>query len=93
MRICFVLLSFFLWIPATSKTLAQWSQVVNWDGVSHWSRYIRTFPAYQGPNALPVPRVGNGLIDSSFYIGASGNFHFQMVIIHRTSPCMRIIAW
>jgi len=77
MRICFVLISFFLGMPAKSQTLAQWSQVVNWDGVSHWSRYIRTFPAYQGPNALPVPRVGNGIIDSSFYVGVAGNFHFS----------------
>jgi len=73
-------LAFFLFscsLKGSSQTLAQWSQVVQWDGVSHWSRYIRTFPAYQGPNALPVPRVGNGSIDSSFFISATGNFHFS----------------
>lgn len=59
------------------QTLNQWAQLVNWDGVSHWSRYIKTFPAYQGPNALPVPTVGNGTIDSSFTISATGNFHFS----------------
>ena len=77
MRICFVLIFFFLWMPAKTQTLAQWAQVVNWDGVSHWSRYIRTFPAYQGPNALPVPRVGNAVIDSSFNVAVTGNFHFS----------------
>lgn len=60
-----------------SQTLAQWSQLVQWDGVSHWSRYLKTFPAYQGPNALPVPRIGNGLIDSTFFISAGGSFHFS----------------
>lgn len=68
---------FYCSLTANSQTLSQWQQVVNWDGVSHWSRYIRTFPAYQGPNALPVPTVGNGTIDSSFFIGVTGNFHFS----------------
>jgi hypothetical protein len=77
MRI-WVLLVFLFWGQAAgSQTLAQWSQLVNWDGVSHWSRYMRTHPAYQGPNALPVPRVGNGSIDSSFFVSATGNFHFS----------------
>ncbi|TAE61269.1 MAG: hypothetical protein EAZ89_00720, partial [Bacteroidetes bacterium] len=38
-----------------AQDAAWWSQTVGWDGVSHWSRYIRTSPAYMGPNALPVP--------------------------------------
>ncbi|MBK8611179.1 MAG: hypothetical protein IPL84_14865 [Chitinophagaceae bacterium] len=74
--IFFVIISFSSY-TAYTQTLSQWSQLVNWDGVSHWSRYIRTFPAYQGPNALPVPTVGNGSIDSSFFIGVTGNFHFS----------------
>ncbi len=67
----------FFSLSGNAQTIAQWSQLVNWDGVSHWSRYIRTFPAYQGPNALPVPRVGNGSIDSNFSVSAAGNFHFS----------------
>lgn len=77
MRICFLSVFFFCSLSGNTQTLAQWSQTVNWDGVSHWSRYIRTFPAYQGPNALPVPRVGNGTVDSSFFVSAGGNFHFS----------------
>ncbi|MBK7306569.1 MAG: hypothetical protein IPI88_05705 [Chitinophagaceae bacterium] len=77
MRILISLLFIFSALPVKSQTLAQWSQLVNWDGVSHWSRYLRTHPAYQGPNALPVPRVGNGRIDSSFFISAGGSFHFS----------------
>lgn len=76
-RIGFILFFIFLATGTSAQTMAQWSQLVQWDGVSHWSRYIRTFPAYQGPNALPVPRVGNGLIDSTFFISAGGSFHFS----------------
>lgn len=36
-----------------------------------------TQPAYMGPNALPVPRTGNGSIDSSFSFSATGSFHFS----------------
>jgi hypothetical protein len=34
-------------------------------------------PGYLGPNALPVPRIGNGSIDSSFSVSATGNLHFS----------------
>ncbi|MBU9936630.1 MAG: hypothetical protein KTQ13_08270 [Ferruginibacter sp.] len=77
MRIWFVLLFFSCSPGGHAQTLVQWSQLVHWDGVSHWSRYLRTQPAYQGPNALPVPRVGNGSIDSIFFVSAGGNFHFS----------------
>ena len=77
MRVCLILFFLYYSQSGQSQTLAQWSQLVQWDGVSHWSRYILTQPAYQGPNALPVPQVGNGRIDSSFFIGATGNLHYS----------------
>jgi len=64
-------------LSSNSQTFGWWAQVVNWDGVTHWSRYMITQPAYQGPNALPVPRIGNGSIDSSFSVSATGSFHFS----------------
>jgi hypothetical protein len=36
-----------------------------------------TQPAYQGPNAIPVPMIGNGTIDSITHIGLTGNLHFS----------------
>lgn len=77
MRKWLMLLFIFCSFRAAAQTMAQWSQLVNWDGVSHWSRYLRTMPAYQGPNALPVPRLGNGVIDSNAYVTAAGAFHFS----------------
>lgn len=66
-------------VIAFSKTYGQtqeeWARTVNWDGVSHWSKYIITQPGYMGPNALPVPFIGNGATDSSNYVGTSLSFH------------------
>jgi len=59
-----------------AQTQQQWAQTVNWDGVSHWSKYIITLPKYMGPNALPVPFIGNGNPDNSTYASATGHFHF-----------------
>ena len=71
------LIVFFIQLSLHSQTRERWEQVVNWDGVSHWSRYMITLPAFQGPNSLPVPQLGNGRIDSNSYIGVSGAFHFS----------------
>ncbi|MGQ0737639.1 MAG: hypothetical protein ACT4OJ_01140 [Bacteroidota bacterium] len=59
------------------QTQQQWAQTVNWDGVSHWSKYINTQARYMGPNALAVPFTGNGDVDSNTYIGATGHLHFS----------------
>src|SRR5258706_15225052 len=77
MRTWIVSFLFFWSLKGHTQTFTQWAQTVNWDGVSHWSKYMITQPAYQGPNSLPVPRMGNGSIDSSFSISATGNFHFS----------------
>lgn len=62
---------------ASAQTLQEWAQTVNWDGVSHWSKYIISSPKYMGPNALPVPFMGNGSVDSNSYVSATGHFHFS----------------
>lgn len=64
-------------IKGSSQTFDWWSQTVNWDGVTHWSRYLITQPGFQGPNSLPVPRIGNGSIDSMFSIAVTANAHFS----------------
>ncbi len=64
-------------MKSNAQTFDRWAQVVNWDGVSHWSKYMITQPAFQGPNSLPVPRLNNGTADSNFFVAATGNFHFS----------------
>jgi len=69
----FVLSSFL----ARCQTWDWWAELVKWDGVTPWQRYIKTFPKYLGPNGLPVPLITNGSIDSVNSFGMSGNFHFS----------------
>lgn len=62
---------------AQAQTFEWWAKLVKWDGVTPWQRYIITNAAYMGPNALPVPFITNGSIDSVHSIGLSGNLHFS----------------
>jgi hypothetical protein len=58
-----------------SQTPQQWAQTVNWDGVTHWSRYINMLPAKMGPNALSVPYTTNGSIDNNDWVSGSLQVH------------------
>jgi hypothetical protein len=62
---------------ARSQTWEWWANLVKWDGVSPWQHYLITAPKYLGPNALPVPFITNGSIDSVNALGVSGAFHFS----------------
>lgn len=41
-----------------------WQETHNWDGVSHWRKYLTVSPFYFGPNALPVPEMNNAQLFS-----------------------------
>jgi len=64
-------------LSSFSQTAAWWENNVHWDGVTHWSRYILIDPKYMGPNALTVPHINNGSVDSLVSLGLSGHFHFM----------------
>jgi len=53
-----------------------WAKNVNWDGVTHWSRYIILSPGYMGPNALPVPEVTTGRVNNDIRFEVGGVAHF-----------------
>ncbi|MFI5130122.1 MAG: hypothetical protein ACHQFX_09035 [Chitinophagales bacterium] len=75
-----ILLTIILYCLASknhAQTFDWWAQLVNWDGVSEWPKYMITHPGYMGPNALPVPRISNGSIDSVFSFGTTASFHFS----------------
>ena len=59
------------------QTEMWWANNVNWDGRTHWSKYLILAPKYMGPNALTVPSINNGSIDSLSSIGFSANAHFS----------------
>ncbi len=54
-----------------------WINNVNWDGKTHWSNYLTQSPAYMGPNAIPVPIISKGLIDTQTTLIASLQTHFS----------------
>jgi hypothetical protein len=66
-------------LPAfcSAQSFDWWARTVKWDGVSSWGSYIITQPKYMGPNALPVPQLSNGSIDSSLFLAATANAHFS----------------
>jgi hypothetical protein len=60
-----------------AQTQARWAQIVHWDGYSPWQTYMHFSPGFMGPNALPVPSMSNGGIDSVNYVGPAGSFFFS----------------
>jgi hypothetical protein len=75
-----VLLAMLLWgssVCANAQDFDWWKNLVHWDGFTPWERYIKFTPGYMGPNALPVPSIGNGTIDSVNSIGLGAQFHFS----------------
>ena len=77
MRFYFLLIAIVTSNLASAQDWLWWAELVKWDGVSPWQRYIKTTPKYLGPNALPVPLINNGSIDSVNTVGISGHFHFS----------------
>ena len=62
---------------ASSQTFDWWKNLVHWDGTTDWWKYLTISPKYFGPNALTIPMINNGSIDTTSYLGVSGNFHFS----------------
>jgi hypothetical protein len=38
-----------------------------WDGITHWSKYQVSSPAFLGPNALPVPLMHKAIVPEKFF--------------------------
>lgn len=74
-----ILLASFIVLPvfSFSQTLEWWRDNVGWNGSTHWSKYIIISPKYLGPNALSVPLINNGSIDSFSSAGVTANAHFS----------------
>jgi len=76
MKFYLSLFLFLIMVPAQSQDYSWWNQKHNWDGITHWSRYIIISPSYMGPNALPVPTIKTGLLSnqSIWEIGVDGHY-------------------
>ncbi len=62
---------------SSAQSYTWWETTVHWDGITPWERYITFTPGFLGPNALPVPHITNGSIDSINSIGFSSDFYFS----------------
>jgi hypothetical protein len=62
---------------SSAQSYTWWENTVHWDGVTPWERYITFTPGFLGPNALPVPHISNGSIDSINTLGLSTDFYFS----------------
>ncbi|NCU03611.1 MAG: hypothetical protein GXC73_06440 [Chitinophagaceae bacterium] len=74
-------LFFVFFITSCLLSVAQsaewWERNVQWDGVTHWRHYIQFSPAYLGPNALPVPSVTGGVVDTNHAVTIAAAGHFM----------------
>lgn len=68
---------FYISINTPAQSFTWWANVVHWDGVTPWERYVTFTPGFLGPNALPVPPITNGSIDSINSLGIGGCFYFS----------------
>jgi hypothetical protein len=67
----------FISFTASAQTFEWWRDNVNWDGTTHYWKYLTVSPKYFGPNALTVPSMNNGNADTIISLGASAAFHFM----------------
>lgn len=79
---CIVLKSLFLPLAilftltcSAQEDFSWWVEKHNWDGVTPWNQYMTISSAYMGPNALPVPEIKNGLIDSAASVNISYDYY------------------
>jgi len=76
MRAGLLLTLFFCGYFIQAQTMERWRNLVKWDGVTPWQKYIIYSPQHMGPNALPVPAMGDGSIDSLNSFSVIGAAHF-----------------
>ncbi|MCT4623371.1 MAG: hypothetical protein N4A46_07080 [Schleiferiaceae bacterium] len=70
----FLILLLILGFSAKSQ-YAWWVEIHNWDWVSHWSDYMSFQPGTMGPNALPVPDLQNGRMDTNLTLLVTPEVH------------------
>ena len=53
-----------------------WNELANWDGKTLWQYYFTYSPRYFGPNAFPVPKMGDGKVPENLIADASVEQYF-----------------
>ncbi|CAH1001104.1 hypothetical protein LEM8419_02043 [Neolewinella maritima] len=66
-----------LLLPLPAQDFGWWNTIHQWDGHTPWTDYLTLAPAYLGPNALPVPDIQNGRLDTRPRLRLAGEAHFS----------------
>lgn len=79
-RFCFLLFflfSFYANAQKAGEDYTWWNELHGWEeGMPGWRNWIRITPGYLGPNALPVPEVKKGFINSKTEVEITASSHF-----------------
>jgi hypothetical protein len=75
--LAFLFFSLLFNVYGQNKDYTWWNNIHNWDGVRSWSQYIPVSPGKMGPNALPVPDMQNGAMDSNLTLLAAAETHYN----------------
>lgn len=60
-------------ISLHAQDFTWWNEAHNWDGVTHWTSYLKLTPAFMGPNAFPIPEAEKMIESNGFE--SSYNYH------------------
>lgn len=78
MRMILVVFLFLTVHPLSAQEdFTWWNDIHQWDGVTPWNQYLTISAARFGPNALPVPLVRNGLVDTVWKMEVAAGGHFS----------------
>lgn len=64
-------------LHAQVEDFGWWATIHHWDGHTPWNQYMTMSASFMGPNALPVPEVTKGRIDSSAELEGAGDYHYS----------------
>ncbi len=76
-RFFFVFLFVILSQAQAQDDFTWWNEKHQWDGITPWNQYMKYSTSYFGPNALPVPDVMTGEIDTTTYLEVAGEYHWS----------------
>jgi hypothetical protein len=63
-------------VQSQSDNYDWWIETHDWDGITHWKKYLILSPAFLGPNALPVPETMTGIIKKQHSFALAYENHF-----------------
>ena len=75
MKYTFLTILSLLFATGSLQSQSWWNETHNWDGFTHWSKYLEVSPGYFGPNALPVPDVRDGLLSNRYRFDLAAEYH------------------